>query len=468
MRRSGLRVVAAVALATALATAGVWVHPARATHTPVFYEPLEDARLVHVGGGELRNDVVSDLEVQFMSFYPETMQVHRGQTVEFRFAPGFATLHTVTFLPADMDVQQAPSPLEDAHDHLVRADEVPGAIALSEGAMLGSDCGLIFPDAANGREAQDPCHVDSTGERYGSQLSDALFNIFERQPQGFAVTVDLAPGRYRYHCNFHPSMHGYIEVVADEVALPTQEAIDAQARIDLERDRATAIDLHRTLSKPTSTLDGDQRVWTVHAGATSADQRVSINDYMPADLEVEVGDAVRFVAAGVEPNSVTFPSEPVGSFTLEGCDTSSCVGHLAPVGLVILAAPWSCEYDDPGAGSPGVASFIPGIGCPAGGQVEWQLSHLAAEQTHAPRDLIATSATFHNSGFMFDDRAHLPQWYIDRPGAPDWPTTFDAVFPTEGTYTYSCLLHTGDVATEDVTGDARSGMVGTIRVEAPS
>jgi plastocyanin len=229
---------------------------------------------------------------------------------------------------------------------------------------------------------------------------------------------------------------------------------------------ATARELQRSQSVPTSTLVGDQRIWTVRVGATSSDGRVSINDYMPSEVELDPGDAVRFVAEGVEPNTVTFPKETVGSFTLEGCDTASCEGHLVPTGLVIAVAPPVCEFDDPAGGLPGLPTWIPSAGCQGGSKLEVQLSALATEPTPAPGNQIVSAATFHNSGFMFDT-PRQPAWYGDRPGDREWLTTFDAVFPAEGTFTFSCLVHTGDPWTESVM-PTRRGMVGSVKVRARS
>jgi plastocyanin len=457
----------AAGVAAAVGLSGIVAPPVQAVHpVPPYQPPLPGARVVHVGGGDLRNDVVTEAEVQFQAFYPETMQVHRGDTVEWRFAHGFATFHTVTFQPEDMDVARAPLPLDGAHDPFIRADELPGALAFSEDLLLGSGCGLIFEDTINGRPAQRPCDIRTTDRRYSSQASDGLLNINAPQSQGFAAVINLPPGRYRYHCNFHPSMHGYVEVVDGKKPLPSQAQIDAAARAALEADLATARELQRAQSVPTSTLHGDQRAWTVHVGATSADGRVSINDYLPSEVKLDPGDAVHFVAEGVEPNTVTFPKDVVGSFTLEGCDTASCDGHLVPTGVVIAVAPPACEFDDPARGLPGLPTWIPTAGCRAGSKLEVQLSALATEPTRAPKNRIVSPVTFHNSGFMMDT-ARQPRWYADRPGDRDWLRTFDAVFPSEGTFTYSCLIHTGDPWTAAVI-PARRGMVGTIKVRRRS
>jgi plastocyanin len=460
---------AGAALGVALSAAGGLLSSVAALLPAQEYRPpVAGARVVHVGGGDLRREEEFDtgLQVQFMAFYPETMTVHRGQTVEWRFPPGFATLHTVTFKRADMRVTVAPEPREDVHDPLVRADEAPGALALSEDAMLGSGCGLIFADTANGRPAQEPCQLDGTAERYSSQLSDALFNIGATQPQGFAAVIDLPPGRYRYHCNLHPSMHGYLEVVDDRVPLEPQPSIDDASRDALRHDLATARALHRELSTPSSSLDGDRRVWTVHVGGASEDGRVSINDYMPAEVDLEPGDAVHFVHSGVEPHTVTFPSEPVGDFTLQGCSVSTCEGDIVPLGLAVAAAPWACEYDDPAGGLPAVQTWVLGAGCP-GGKVEWQLGPFVTDATSAPWNAVETRATFHNSGFMFTTSSGLPRWYTDRPGEREWPETFDAVFPVDGSFTFACQIHTGKPLTSPVTESlvgARRAMIGTIKV----
>lgn len=457
-RRLGIIVVAVT-----LALTGVVVSsPARAVLPKEPYRPpLQGARIVHVGGGELRNEIVGGLEAQLQVFYPERLQVHRGDTVEWRFAPGFATMHTVTFLPGDMEVAAHPEPLESAHEPVIRDDEVPGSLALSESLMRGSDCGLIFPSELDGREAQAPCKIDDTTHRYSSQLSDALLNIDSAQPQGFAAEIDLPPGAYRYHCVIHPTMHGEIEVVERGADVPTQAEVDAAAREAIERDRQAAVELHRRLSVPRSVVDGDSRVWDVHVGAESADGRVALADYLPAELEVKAGDRVRFLARGSEMHTATFPMEAVGSFTMQGCDTSSCEGDMIPTGSVLLVAPLACEYDAPAGGAPAAPIWVPTRGCAGSGYLEWQLGAQAVETVSAPGGEVRTTATYHSSGFMISE--HQPEWFSRGPNGRRWVQEFSASFPSAGTFTYACLIHTGEASTSAIE-PSRSGMVGTVRV----
>ena len=60
-------------------------------------------------------------------------------------------------------------------------------------------------------------------------------------PRPPAARIELPPGLYRYHCNIHSSMEGFVEVLPEEQTPlnPTHEQIDAE--IARDHDSAQAV-----------------------------------------------------------------------------------------------------------------------------------------------------------------------------------------------------------------------------------
>ncbi|HVL32547.1 MAG TPA: hypothetical protein VM600_03090 [Actinomycetota bacterium] len=335
---------------------------------------------------------------EFTSYYPEMAKVHRGDTVKFTFA-GF---HTVTFLEDD-DAAKHPS--------FFRADDnVSGAFALSQRMLEASECS----------GTPDGCVLSDTG----SFLSAA---------GDFKLTVDLGPGAYRYHCLIHPSMHGFVQVLPDEAALPAKEDVAAEVAAQIAADAQAADDLVADNSVPQSRTEGNRKIWTVYAG--DATGRVAVLGYMPSSLNVARGDSVEFVSGrpGIkdEIHTVTFPAAAVG----EGS-----AGGFLPFPMAGTALFPACDVDDVNGGAPSIYPFIPIPPCPGTFEVIW--SRYMTQSTSAPNDQVATPATYHDSGLLVPEAA--PGWARGVPSSPprNLPSTWSASFPNAGTFDYACNLHT--------------------------
>lgn len=390
----------------------------------------------------------------YTKFYPETLQIHSGDVVEWCFNGGY-DFHDVQFIPADVDARRHKHPKHSAHHHVFRADEA-GTIAFNEGAILGPENGVEADKCGRTRwvnhAPEDPCILSSTEQWVGSNVWDRLFGMLV--PGAFAVRVDLPPGIYRYHCNVHAEMHGYIEVLPPRRPLDNPSVGDINAEIITDYN-----DAKRTfdrLSDPSSAYDPAKKEWTVRLGATTRDRDVSIVQFMPARLDVSRGDKVRFLAGTDEANTVTFPGgEFQGGFVVDGeCTSHDCTGTLAPHGWVGTGFVWGCDPDAAASGAPLVlGAYVPPqvrdadptapYGCPAGTPELIATPHMASEH-RAPGNLVAAEATYHNSAILMDPR--LPKWYRTYEGNGQLPggefgSEFEAVFPNSGVYEYACALH---------------------------
>lgn len=337
---------------------------------------------------------------EYTRFYPDTVQVRRGETVRWDFA-GF---HTVTFLPEDTG-----SGPNANHAALVRTDELPGKRNFNEDAFLQI--------GACGRDGQPVCDIDTSSRIFNSGVP-----IVDAGP--YTATIDLPVGRYRYHCAIHPNMHGFVEVVSGTPSNPTAEQVAAQILLDtVQADAVAAAAQPEYVEHPNG-----RRTYTIKAGASTGP--VSILDYLPHQVDLKAGDDVTWVMAPNEYHTVTFPGEAVGGFF-------TTPGPPIPYGLGGLGVSFSCDVDGRSTGAPGIPFAAPF--CPVG-NLELPVFPWMTEAQIPPGDAIAGLA---NSGILAP--AAAPEWFRGNPpgSGQRFPSTFRGVFDVPGDFSYACTIHFG-------------------------
>ena len=343
-----------------------------------------------------------DAPYVYTRYYPDVLQVHRGQTVRWTFEQ----THSVTFA-------------KSGRPGWYRPDEIPDTYAVNERFGFGAtDCGL---------DGLKPCALKANT----AFLSSGVSRI--RQEKPFEVTVDAPPGTYTYFCTLHPAMTGKIQVVRENAAVRTQKQLDAQTKAQVRADSKAADAVFRTDQTPVSTVASDgTRVWRGLLGDSTTDKHVSIVAFMPADLEVAAGDKVRYVfrdRAVNEPHTVTFPTEISGG------------PPPGPVGLGTFALFPACDFDGRTSGLPGVRGLwgvSPVPACPA----DFEVLHAPwMTRGHpAPGNQVLTPATYHDSGLLIPRGSSMGMRKLPDTGRM-LPSTFEAEFPNAGSFAFECNLH---------------------------
>ena len=344
---------------------------------------------------------------EYTRFYPDHLRVHRGQTVQF----DSLNFHTASFRPGG----------EETRLPLFRRDEGPSGFAITEAAWQRSACG--DPDQA-------ACVLDDPDDEFSSGFPvwDLAWRVKIDRPVGTTIT---------YRCEFHPEMNASIEVVDDAEPLPTQEAIDAEVRDQVTLDTQEAVDHRARLeTNPPRRQQNGRTVWTVLVGAQTPSGHISMLGYMPEQLRgVRPGDAVEFVSSGpAGHHSVTFPTVLVGD------------NEISPNNrLTLTAIHPACDVDHRTRGAPGIpAPYEPFTPLPCPESLEFLPSPYLVKSHPAPGNVVATPATYHDSGLMWSTEA--PEAARGRPAGSGkyFPHRFVAEFPTLGEFNYACTIHGAD------------------------
>lgn len=243
---------------------------------------------VQVGGPLARSGAPAD----GMRFYPSTLRVHDGTTVEFVLR-GF---HTATLMPANVDGDEWAAANAGGIDKpfsLISTDPDDSAYKFNNQTIFPSDptCGT---DA-------NPCSYD------GSAVVNS--GAFVDSPR-FSVTIDGSPGdTINVICLIHPNMRMRIKVVPGGEPETTQEQIDNRKARQRAADTESAAALHHKLSKRQSkhVTDTGKVVWDAFAGYDAEGFALLAN--YPNRLVIRKGQRVRWHASGLfhEDHTVTFP-----------------------------------------------------------------------------------------------------------------------------------------------------------------
>ncbi len=350
----------------------------------------------------------------FNAYYPERLQVHAGDTIKFNLIAPALEYHTVAVLQAR------------AIPEAVYTGQA-GGFAYPDTAAAGGLQRSIFsgpPAPPCGRTGQATCSFTGTS----SVNSSALVGPAGTGATGnTSFTTTVAPataiGTYFFFCLVHgPAMSGSFDVVPASERVQTAETLRADAQRAYEVDVEHLVGLERNISAPDVEVKQDgTRGWSIAAGDGTPDGRLGVYEFGVRNLVVKQGDTVTWNnASGIgDQHTVTgFGSQPGQS----------------PPNLAVYQPACSTTNGDV---FPAAGTFGPDIwnGCP--GMEELLLTQFAYP------DPISGSSYAPDSGVtsgILVGRAELAT-PIEQ-GSP-FKSSYTVLFPTPGTYTYTCVIHPG-------------------------
>ncbi len=254
---------------------------------------------------------------QTSAFFPGDVSVVAGDTIEFANASTEAP-HTITFgVLADRSNQpQLLTPDGEnpaAFGPCRNADDPKADLAKCESQELGAYDGTGFWNS--GLLVPAPAPEEAGPKDITVELAD-----------------DIPTGEYTFVCVLHPFMNGNITVVEDEGDRETPEDITAAA----QEASDAAVLAGDDLEEPKLERDGE--TYVVSAGW--GDRIIAVNKFAPAQVDVEAGSTVRWVARSpYEPHTITFESpfegEDPASFVPGGVKSGSAyTGGFSNSGLL--------------------------------------------------------------------------------------------------------------------------------------
>jgi len=341
----------------------------------------------------------------FNDFFPRSLTVHKGQTIQF-VLEGF---HTATLLPRGL------SAATDLRANGIAAADADDT-ALNPGGQTHSQIRIpaILPTSQACGTAKKPCSftgaaVVSSGAPLGPDAGP------------FVVTINAPVGTYTLHCRVHPGMTATIRVAPASVRATTPGAVTSGVKHQIAADIRDALAAEAAGSVvTTSTLPDGHTLWMVTAGTSSAGSHVAILEFLPGTLSVKPGDLVLwFSRATNEPHTVTFPGEL----------------HTDQVAL--------CEDASTGTDTPATPTVVPPTG-----PFDFACGtppHPADEIEFAPGNGVRTLAdptTVSDSGLIASDAARAALGLPATAVLTTWTIGVSASAPA-GTYTFVCQIHDG-------------------------
>ena len=338
----------------------------------------------------------------FNDFYPRTLSVPTGSTVEF----ANTSFHTSTLLPAGETPGQ-----DNLAWGLLKPD--PDDATPNPNGTTHSQFFVpaILPSPATGcGNAADPCTFDGTSVvSSGAPMGP---------PSGpFSVKIEANPGVYWFHCRIHPGMEGKLDVLPANAQGTTQAELSAAvaSQVTADVEAGYVAEAKAQNATPRKNADGT-KTWMMTAGTSSPDGHVAILEMLPRNLHIRSGDTVVWRPLSPnEPHTVTFPhelnSDIVPLCESAGGDVPAVPNHLPPQG------PFDFHC--------GVVPFPD----------ELELGGGNGNAT------INSPATISDSGIVAPN-AEVDAFGVPRTAVlPSWAVRFTGAVP--GTYHYLCQIHEG-------------------------
>lgn len=204
---------------------------------------------------------------ELLAFAPGNLQVHRGDTVVWS-VNGF---HNVHF-----------------HEDMISLAIFPEV----DGQPLPQiDPAVAFPNIENG------------GVFTGQPANSGIPMGPEASPF-FSLVIDAEPGVYTFQCDIHPGMMGTIEVVADDVEIPSpsEATMMASEEIGGHFGMAMAATEEQMMHGPLMSEDGNVNVQVGSSGTG----RVTVNLFSSPNVTISAGETVTWTnpEGSIEPHFV--------------------------------------------------------------------------------------------------------------------------------------------------------------------
>jgi plastocyanin len=204
-----------------------------------------------------------EANVEVLAFAPAFLQVHRGDTVMW---------HVTSFHNMRFGEQEEP---------FITVEEIGGS-----STSVGNPK-VFFPTLENGAAYMG-------GEaNSGLPPEDAIKSFF-------SLVIDLEPGIYSYRCDVHPGMAGIIEVVADDVVIPSPSEVTASADKELDDQINPAIGAYfaAAATMPIQSADGSI---TIMAGIGGTGRASSLQFASPL-VFINAGETVTWQVPADSPS----------------------------------------------------------------------------------------------------------------------------------------------------------------------
>jgi plastocyanin len=341
----------------------------------------------------------------FNDFFPRSLTVHTGQTVQFVLA-GF---HTATLMP------KGSSAVAELNANGVVTSDADDVTA-NPGGQTHTQLRIpaILPTSQTCGTAKAPCSftgaaVVSSGAPLGPTTGP------------FVVTINAPVGVYTLLCRIHPGMTATIRVAPASAPVTTAAALAAGVKRQVAADVTAGLLAEKQGSVvSSSTLPDGHTLWMVNVGASSPARHVTILEFLPGTLSVQPGDLVTWTSPAVnEPHTVTFPGDlhtdqvPLCEDATTGTDTPARPTVIPPTG----------PFDFACGTRPGPADEVelaPGNGVRT----------------------IASPATISDSGVLASAAARAAYDLPASAAFSSWTIGVSASAPA-GTYTFVCQIHEG-------------------------
>ncbi|MDP9405397.1 MAG: hypothetical protein M3O86_02180 [Actinomycetota bacterium] len=278
-------------------------------------------------------DYVSDeVASSFLYYFPRNVTVRPGDSVVFR-QEWTGEPHSVTMGTMVDDMMSVVAPfIEEYGDR--PEEEIPKKVLKTANKALK---GLPFmldggPDGLTvAQNVAQPCYLDTGGppQKQDTPCADEqqvqpAFNgrqsyynsgfIPYQGPRGNEFTVELAddiePGVYNYYCNVHgPFQSGTITVADEGATIPSQEDVSRQARAEIEAEAEPLVSAFEAAPR-----EGKAEIFGMTVapplagwGIEEPGSHTTLNEFIPRDLEVAVGEPVEWTFVGFHTVSFEVP-----------------------------------------------------------------------------------------------------------------------------------------------------------------